>query len=134
MYWPIQTFKFRTLSQEGLQIFYLVILQLLHVGSLKIFMNNFCWKESMKAIVKTAVVKKTFSLIEVLGTLKITWIILLQKEHMDCNICHLFLMLSLTSRELCFRMPSELDFFYYSSFSLFPPPKNISSESEGALQ
>jgi len=76
------------------------MLRLFHMRSLKIFMDTFS-RKSMKAIVTTTiVVKKTVSLIEVLGTLEITSIILLQKEHMDCNICHLFQKLCLTSREL----------------------------------
>lgn len=120
MYWSIQTFKFGAFSQEDYRFFYLIVLWLFHMGSLKIFMNTWGWNKSMKsALTTTIVVKKTFSLIEVLDTVEVTSIFLLQKEHMDCNICHLFQMLSLTRRELCFKMSSTLEFFYYSSFSLF---------------
>ena len=90
----------------------------------------------MKAIVTTTIaVKKTFCLIEVVYTLEITSITLLQKEHMDCNLCDLFQLLSLTSREQWFRMPSKLDFFIIPLLLYFlPPPKCFSSESEGTLQ
>lgn len=59
-------------------------------GKPKNFHEQILLKEEHESIVTTTVVVKKTHSFEILGTLKIASIILLQKEHMDCSRCHLF--------------------------------------------